>query len=113
LAEGLLALVKQSSASMIDIKKKLIRPSAKKDAASTKAAKSDLNACPYSNKEWSKVKPNLIRGHGSLLGSGTKGQVTLRIDSDTLAFYKSKASGWQTLINQLLSEIKKESRATA
>ena len=96
---------------MIDMKKKLIRPTTKEDAAITKAAKSDPDARPFSNKEWNKVKPNLIRGRGRPLGSGIKEQVTLRIDSDTLAFYKSKGSGWQTFINQLLGEIKKESRS--
>jgi len=93
------------------MKKKLIRPSAKEDAAITKAAKSDPDSRPFTEKEWSKVKSNLIRGRGRPLGSGSKEQVTLRIDSDTLAFYKSKGSGWQTFINQLLGEIKKESRS--
>ena len=93
------------------MKKKLIRPSVKEDTAISKAAKSDPDSRPLTNKEWAKVKPNLIRGRGRPLGSGSKEQVTLRIDSDTLAFYKSKGSGWQTFINQLLGEIKKESRS--
>jgi hypothetical protein len=54
------------------MKMKLIRPSAKEDVAITIAAKSDPDARPYGNKEWSKVKPNLIRGRGRLLGNGTK-----------------------------------------
>ncbi|MFZ4379570.1 MAG: BrnA antitoxin family protein [Polynucleobacter sp.] len=93
------------------MKKKLIRPSLKEDAAITKAAKSDQDSRPFTDREWAKVKPNLIRGRGRPLGSGTKEQVTLRIDSDTLAFYKSKGIGWQTFINQLLGEIKKESKS--
>ena len=93
------------------MKKKLIRPSAKEDAAITKAAKSDPNSRPLTDKQWDKVKPTLTRGRSRPIGSGTKEQVTLRIDSDTLAFYKSKGNGWQTFINLLLGEIKKESKS--
>ena len=93
------------------MKKKLIRLSAKEDAAITKAAKSDPNSRPLTDKQWDKVKPTLTRGRGRPIGSGTKEQVTLRIDSDTLAFYKSKGNGWQTFINLLLGEIKKESKS--
>ena len=93
------------------MKKKLIRPSAKEDAAITKAAKSDPNSRPLTYRQWDKVKPTLNRGRGRPLGSGAKKQVTLRIDSDTLAFYKSKGDGWQTFINLVLGEIKKESKS--
>jgi uncharacterized protein (DUF4415 family) len=93
------------------MKRKLIKLNAAEDAAVTKAARSDADSRPLTDKQWSKVKPTLRRGRGRPLGSGTKEQVTLRIDSDTLAFYKSKGQGWQTLINMLLGEIKKESKS--
>ena len=93
------------------MKKKLIRPSAKEDVAITKAAKSDPNSRPFTNKEWERIKPTLVKGRGRPLGSSTQEQVTLRIDSDTLAFYKSKGDGWQTFINLVLGEIKKESKS--
>ena len=93
------------------MKRKLIKLNAAEDAAVTKAARSDADSRPLTDKQWSKVKPTLRRGRGRPLGSGTKEQVTLRIDSDTLAFYKSKGQGWQTLINILLGEIKKESKS--
>ena len=93
------------------MKRKLIKLNAIEDAAVTKAAKSDVDSKPLTERQWNKVKPNLRRGRGRPLGSGTKEQVTLRIDSDTLAFYKSKGQGWQTLINMLLGEIKKESKS--
>jgi uncharacterized protein (DUF4415 family) len=93
------------------MKRKLIKLNAVEDAAVTKAARSDADSRPLTDKQWSKVKPTLRRGRGRPLGSGTKEQVTLRIDSDTLAFYKSKGQGWQTLINMLLGEIKKESKS--
>ena len=93
------------------MKKKLIRLNAKEDAAITRAAKSDPDARPFTDKQWVKVKPTLVRGRGRPLGSDNKRQVTLRIDSETLDFYKSKGSGWQTFINLLLGEIKKESKS--
>lgn len=93
------------------MKRKLIKLSPREDAAVTKAARSDADARPLTDKQWNKVKPSLKRPPGRPLGSGTKEQVTLRIDSDTLAFYKSKGQGWQTLINMLLGEIKKDSKS--
>jgi hypothetical protein len=44
------------------MKKKLIRLSAKEDAAITKAAKSDPDSRPFTNKEWVKVKPAVTLG---------------------------------------------------
>jgi uncharacterized protein (DUF4415 family) len=111
LVEESLALEKPTTVRLIDMKKKLIRPTEKEDAAITKAAKSDPNSRPLTEKQWAKVKPTLSRGRGRPLGSGTKEQVTLRIDSDTLAFYKSKGDGWQTFINLVLGEIKNESKS--
>ena len=93
------------------MKKKIIRLSSKENATVTKAANSDSDSRPLTDKQWAKVKPSLTRGRGRPLGSGSKEQVTLRIDSDTLAFYKSKGEGWQTFINLLLGEIKKESKS--
>ena len=93
------------------MKKKIIRLSSKENATVTKAANSDSDSRPPTDKQWAKVKPSLTRGRGRPLGSGSKEQVTLRIDSDTLAFYKSKGEGWQTFINLLLGEIKKESKS--
>jgi hypothetical protein len=53
----------------------------------------------------------VVRGRGRPLGSGIKEQVTLRIDKDVLDFYKSKGEGWQTFINQVLGEVKRESKS--
>jgi uncharacterized protein (DUF4415 family) len=93
------------------MKKKLIRLSAEEDAAITKAALADPDNMPFTDKEWEKVKPTLVRGRGRPLGSGAKEQVTLRIDKDVLDFYKSKGEGWQTFINQVLGEVKRESKS--
>jgi uncharacterized protein (DUF4415 family) len=93
------------------MKKKIIRPSAEEDAAITKAAMADPDNMPLTDDEWEKVKPTLVRGRGRPLGSGAKEQVTLRIDKETLDFYKSKGEGWQTFINQVLGEVKRESKS--
>jgi len=90
------------------MRKKLLKLSTKGDAKVTKAALKDLDSSPLTAKQWDKVKPSLIRGRGRPLGSGNKEQVTLRIDRDVLAFYKSKGDGWQTFINNVLTEIKRE-----
>lgn len=95
------------------MKKKLIRLSESENALVTKAANSDLDAKPLTDSEWSKVKPKLIRGRGRPIGSGSKAQVTLRIDVETLSFYKSKGDGWQTFINDILGEVKKEIKSVA
>jgi uncharacterized protein (DUF4415 family) len=85
------------------MKKKLIKPSTKEDILITKAARSDPDSRP----------PNIVRGRGRPVGSGSKEQITLRIDKDTLKFYKSKGQGWQTFINLVLGEIKRESKSIA
>lgn len=50
------------------MKTKLIRLSAKEDASITKAAKSDPNSQPLTDKEWIRVKPILNRGSRKPLG---------------------------------------------
>lgn len=95
------------------MKKKIIRLSAKEDAVVTRAAKNDPDARPFTDKQWDKAKSTLIKGRGRPLGSGIKKQVTLRIDAEVLEFYKSKGDGWQTFINTLLGEIKRESKSIA
>ena len=52
--------------------KKLIRLSVREDAAVTKAAISDQNARPFTNRQWNKVKQFLIRGRAQLLRKSAK-----------------------------------------
>ncbi|MGB9151456.1 MAG: BrnA antitoxin family protein [Alphaproteobacteria bacterium] len=45
------------------------------------------------------------RGQRGAQKEPTKAQVTLRIDRNTLDFFKSKGEGWQTRINDALAAI--------
>ena len=64
------------------MKKKLIRPTAEEEAAITKAAMADPDSMPFTDEEWEKVKPTIVRGRGRPLGSGAKEQATLRVNKE-------------------------------
>lgn len=75
-------------------------PSPDEDVAITAAAMADPDAVPLTQAEWAQVKPLVRRGRP--LGSGTKTQVTLRLDAEVLAKFKATGDGWQTRINDAL-----------
>ena len=77
-----------------------ILPSRAEDAAITAAALADPDAQPFTDAEWKQVKPLVRRGRP--LGSGTKAQVTLRLDVEVLEKFKASGDGWQTRINEAL-----------
>ena len=58
------------------------------------------DAGPFTDAEWEQVKPLVRRGRP--LGSGTKAQVTLRLDVEVLEKFKASGDGWQTRINEAL-----------
>ena len=78
----------------------LILPTLAEDAAITAAAMSDPDAMPFTDAEWAQVKPLVRRGRP--LGSGTKTQITLRLDVDVVDKFKASGDGWQTRINDVL-----------
>ena len=78
----------------------LILPTPEEDAAITAAAMSDPDAMPFTDAEWAQVKPLVRRGRP--LGSGTKTQVTLRLDADIVDKFRASGDGWQTRINDAL-----------
>jgi uncharacterized protein (DUF4415 family) len=55
----------------------------------------DLSDCP-------EVTPEMFAKAVVRRGSPAKAQVTLRIDSDVLEWFKAQGRGYQTQINQLL-----------
>ena len=75
-------------------------PTAEEDAAITAAAQADPDAQPLTDAEWVHAQ-SLVR-RGRPLGSGTKVQVTMRIDADVLAQLKATGKGWQTRANDAL-----------
>ncbi len=85
---------------MPKLKAAIILPTPAEDAAITAAAMADPDATPFTDAEWAQVKPLVRRGRP--LGSGTKTQVTLRLDSEVLAQFKASGDGWQTRINDAL-----------
>jgi len=85
---------------MPKLKAGTILPSPAEDAAITSAAMADQDALPYTDAEWEQVKPLVRRGRP--LGSGSKAQVTLRLDVDVLEKFKASGDGWQTRINEAL-----------
>ncbi len=77
-------------------------PTPEEDEAITAAANADPDAVPLTDAEWEQVRPLVRRGRP--LGSGTKTQITLRLDSDLVEAFKASGSGWQTRINALLRD---------
>ena len=54
---------------IILMKRRIIRPNPNEDLAITKAAESDPDSLPFSDNEWERIKPTLVRGRGRPLGS--------------------------------------------
>jgi uncharacterized protein (DUF4415 family) len=85
---------------MPKLKAGTIVPTPAEDDVITAAAMADLDAMPFTDAEWEQVKPQVRRGRP--LGSGTKTQVTLRLDVEVVEKFRSTGDGWQTRINEVL-----------
>ena len=85
---------------MPKLKSGTILPTPAEDAAIAAAPLADQDAAPFTDAEWEQVKPLVRRGRP--LGSGTKAQVTLRLDVEVLEKFKASGDGWQTRINEAL-----------
>ncbi len=78
----------------------LILPTPEEDAQITAAALTDPDNLPLTDAELSQFK----RMRGRPLGSGTKEQVTLRLDTEILEQFRATGNGWQTRINDALRD---------
>ena len=85
---------------MPKLKTGTILPTPAEDAAITAAALADPDAAPFTDAEWEQAKPLVRRGRP--LGSGTKTQVTLRLDVEVVEKFRASGDGWQTRINEAL-----------
>jgi len=72
-------------------------PSDKEDARIRAGIAADPDTHEVSDTEFA-----LMRRPGRPLGSGTKTQITLRIDTAIVDKYKASGPGWQTRINEVL-----------
>ncbi len=85
---------------MPKLKPGTILPTPAEDAAITAAAQADPDVRPFTDAEWEVVKPQARRGRP--LGSGSKVQVTMRLDIDTVQRLRATGTGWQTRVNDVL-----------
>lgn len=85
---------------MPKLKPDTIMPTPTEDAAITAAALADADAQPFTDAEWQAVQPQVRRGRP--LGSGTKVQVTMRLDIDVVQRLRATGAGWQTRANDAL-----------
>ena len=72
-------------------------PTQEQDAAIRAGIAKDPDTREVSGEEMA-----LMRRAGRPLGSGTKTQITLRVDTDVVEAFKATGAGWQTRINEIL-----------
>ena len=75
----------------------LVLPTPEEDARIRAGIAADADTYELSDEEFKQM-----RRPGRPLGSGTKAQVTLRLDVDILEKFKASGDGWQTRINDAL-----------
>jgi len=74
-----------------------ILPTDEEDAAINAGIAKDPDTYEVSSAEFA-----LMRRPGRPFGSGSKVQITLRIDEDVVEKFKASGAGWQTRINDAL-----------
>lgn len=87
---------------MPKLKPGTVVPTPEEDRAITAAAMEDPDARPFTDEEWSRVKP--VRGRGRPLQTVTKAPISIRLDVRVLDAFKATGDGWQTRMNDALTE---------
>lgn len=88
--------------------------SAKEDAANRAAIQSDPDAFEL-DADWfakarpaAEVHPQIVRAHQQARGAGkatpAKERITIRLDADIAAHFRSTGRGWQTRLNDTLRD---------
>ena len=83
-------------------------PTEDEDAAITAAALTDPDAMPYSDEQWEAIKPTVRRGRP--IAAVTKERITIRLSSDVVRAFRESGDGWQTRINDALTDWLKSHR---
>lgn len=89
--------------------RKLLLNTPEEEAAINAGIISDPDTIELGDEAMRKLKP--VRGRP--VGSGKKSQVSLRIDTEVLEFFKAQGAGWQTKINDTLRASLKKHRKAA
>lgn len=79
----------------------LVVPTDAEDSAITAGAMRDADNPPLTAEDMTRMKS--VKA-GRPLGSGTKRQVSLRLDVDLIERFKATGKGWQTRINDSLRD---------
>jgi uncharacterized protein (DUF4415 family) len=74
------------------------------DRAITRAARSDPDARLLTAADFARMKPARRPGERGPQKAPTKERVSLRLDRDVVAHFKSGGEGWQTRINDTLKK---------
>jgi uncharacterized protein (DUF4415 family) len=87
---------------MHKLKPRTMIPTAEEDTVITAAAIDDPDSRPFTDEEWADVKP--VRGRGRPVQPITKTPISIRLDVRVLNAFKATGEGWQTRINDALTE---------
>ncbi len=80
----------------------LIVPDAAEDQKITQGALADPDAQPLTDEQMKRLRPTRLRGRP--VGTGKKMQLTLRIDTEVIDYFKQSGEGWQTRMNDVLRD---------
>lgn len=87
---------------MPKLKPGTVIPTPAEGAAIIAAALEDPDARPFTDEEWADVKP--VRGRGRPSQAVTKAHISIRLDVRVLDAFKATGEGWQTRMNNALTE---------
>ena len=87
--------------------RKILLNTPEEDAAVKVGIELDADTYQLDPVEFKKLRP------GRPLGSGTKTQITLRLDTEVVNTFRASGEGWQTRINELLRDAVKHGIAKA
>ena len=91
---------------MPKLKPGTVVPTPEEDAAITKAAMNDPDSVPFTDEEWAKVTPK--RGRGRPPAESSKELISIRIDKFVLTAFRATGPGWQSRMNDGLTEWAKQ-----